>query len=271
MGKPYHLKVLSDVYIQVCHWKKNCFNVPFGQYEKLLVSELARLFKAYGEGSSLESVALKASAMAPVLLLMKPHEKSSTKEHVTCLKRRFELWKKGDFEELLIEGRTIQRRLKKPHTFDSNPDKLSRYFLSLMSQGKTNSAVSQLFDSEKAGVLDLNTTVHPIDPNSKTVSDVLKEKHPPPHPCDPKAVLPFSSESTPPFHSIIYDSINANQIRSAAVKTSGAGSPSELDAHCWRRLCTSFKSASDELCHALAFVARRICCEYVDPKALALC
>ena len=49
----------------------------------------------------------------------------------------------------------------------------------------------------------------------------------------------------------------------------GAAGPSGLDAHCWRRLCTSFHSASRDLCHSLALFARRLCTSFVDPKALS--
>ena len=45
-------------------------------------------------------------------------------------------------------------------------------------------------------------------------------------------------------------------IRSATLRTSGAAQPSGLDALGWRRLCTSFKSASLELCNFLASAAR---------------
>ena len=49
----------------------------------------------------------------------------------------------------------------------------------------------------------------------------------------------------------------------------GSAGPSGLDAHGWRRLCTSFKEASNDLCHNLAMVTRRICTSYVDPKAIS--
>ena len=58
-------------------------------------------------------------------------------------------------------------------------------------------------------------------------------------------------------------------IRSAALRTNGAAGPSCLDAASWRRLCTSFKSASNDLCHSLAITARRLCTDFVDPTAIA--
>ena len=42
-----------------------------------------------------------------------------------------------------------------------------------------------------------------------------------------------------------------------------------LDAYGWRRLCTSFQGASNDLCDGLASVARRLCTSYVDPAEIA--
>ena len=57
-------------------------------------------------------------------------------------------------------------------------------------------------------------------------------------------------------------------IRETALKAEGAAGPSGLDAAGWKRLCTSFQSASTDLCEALASTARRIFCSFVDPKSL---
>ena len=49
----------------------------------------------------------------------------------------------------------------------------------------------------------------------------------------------------------------------------GAADPSGVDAASWKRLCTSFKGASTDLCESLAATARRICTCYVDPRGLS--
>lgn len=71
------------------------------------------------------------------------------------------------------------------------------------------------------------------------------------------------------MHPVVFDSIDANAIRSAALRVKGSAGPSGLDAREWRRLCTSFKGASSGLCSSLASVARRICTSFVDPKSLS--
>ena len=48
----------------------------------------------------------------------------------------------------------------------------------------------------------------------------------------------------------------------------GATGPSGLDTASWKRLCTSFKSASADLCEALAATARRHCTTFVNRDCL---
>ena len=57
-------------------------------------------------------------------------------------------------------------------------------------------------------------------------------------------------------------------IRSAALHTTAAVGPSGLDALGWRRLRTSFKSASLEPCHFLALVTKCLCTELVDAATI---
>ena len=49
----------------------------------------------------------------PSLLLQKPSYKSTSKEHSQCLDRRMTQWECGDFNAILSEVRTIQKRLPK--------------------------------------------------------------------------------------------------------------------------------------------------------------
>ena len=42
-----------------------------------------------------------------------------------------------------------------------------------------------------------------------------------------------------------------------------------MDAAAWKRLCTSFKTASTELYDALAATARKLCSHYVDPSGIS--
>ena len=93
------------------------------------------------------------------------------------------------------------------------------------------------------------------------------KKHPPGKPPSQSAVVTMDNPVSEP-HPVLFDRIDGDAIQSTALKTDGAAGPSGLDAAAWRRLCTSFKSSSSELCDALAAVGGRICTTYVDPSSL---
>jgi len=49
---------VTSAYYETVHWRHNLFLVPSGKVGSSFVVELAKLFRAYGEGSVLEPVAL---------------------------------------------------------------------------------------------------------------------------------------------------------------------------------------------------------------------
>ena len=197
-----------------------------------------------------EPIALTATMVIPSLLLQKPHCSSKTRDHITCLERRLQLWKAGDINSLILEGRTIQCRLPQysspPHNNNQN---LSRNFSKLMMSGKTKAALHLLSDQYKSRVLHLNDSA-----NIGEQRVCLSPKHPAGQPALPETLIQNHESTT--IHPILFESIDASTIRSAALHTNGAAGPSGLDAHAWRRLCTSFHSASNDLCHSLAKLAK---------------
>ena len=72
-----------------------------------------------------------------------------------------------------------------------------------------------------------------------------------------------------PVNPIVFDNLNSDAIHQAALRTSRAAGLSGLDTYAWRRLCSSFGSASRNLCSALAAVGRRICTTFVHPEGLS--
>ena len=79
---------------------------------------------------------------------------------------------------------------------------------------------------------------------------------------------PVSSAFDP--HPIYYDRITGSLICSIALHVDGAAGPSNLDAHGWHRICSSYHGASADICNALASLARRLCTDYVDPAGLTV-
>ena len=59
-------------------------------------------------------------------------------------------------------------------------------------------------------------------------------------------------------------------IREAALRTKGAGGPSNVDAHGFQRILASksFKKCASNLCDALATLSRRLCTQYINPATI---
>ena len=121
---------------QIVHWRSNLFKLPSGACGKCFITELTRLFAAFATESTLEDFAIKVAMTMPALLLQNPHVKSKSQAHVSCLNCRLSLWKSGDIENLLKEGKLIQRHLPKlpSSSLSSNKDnpKLAHKFSKLM-------------------------------------------------------------------------------------------------------------------------------------------
>ena len=91
---------LEEACSEVLHWRSNSFKIPLGRVGKEFVNELSRLFSAFASSSSMESVALRATKVLPILL-QKPHCRSRAKDHTACLERILLQWKNGNLNELV--------------------------------------------------------------------------------------------------------------------------------------------------------------------------
>ena len=259
--------LIAQAYDEVVHWRMNLFLVPFGKAGKQFVFQLAKLYRAFAEGSALEGIALNASKVLTVLTLQKPYRNSKAKVN-SRLERRLNNWKNGQVDELLAEGRSIQKR-NFHGGFSPAPSKLDsptlvRSFAKHMFQGRCGAAIRSLSDKGSMGVLSEDDEL----PSGDSVFDVLRSKHPPAQGLV-KEVLSLPEVIPPPPNHMIYERIDADLIRHADKNTNGAAGPSGLDAHGWRRICCTFKEASDKLYHSLALLARRLCTQFIHPSALA--
>ena len=150
---------------------------------------------------------------------------------------------------------------------------MPRRFDGCMSRGDMKAAIALLDSDDRSGApMGLDMPLVSEDP-SWTVCDELLRKHPKGRPACSAALksLDGCGES---FHPVIFESLARALIRNAALRTRGAAGPSGLDAFGWRRLCTSFQRASDDLCCSLALVARKLYTSCVHPDdiiALVAC
>ena len=258
-GKTF-INSIELCYSEIVHWRKNLFRVPTGKAGKAFVQELARLFRAFADSSALESVAMRAAMVMPVLLIQKPHHRS-----------RLKLWSDGDLDALLNEGRTIQTEFK--HHFrqqNTNNTQTARSFAKLVMEGKMRAALHLLSHDNNNGPLPLDSQVEE-NGTPKTVREILQAKHPPQQPAKPTSLVDPDTQQQPTAepHPILFEKIDGQLIRSMALRTDGAAGPSGMDAATWKRLCSSFKTASTELCDALAATARKLCSQHVDPSGVS--
>ena len=140
---------------------------------------------------------------------------------------------------------------------------MSRRFAGCMSRGDMKAAIALLDSDDRSGApMGLDMPLVSEDP-SWTVCDELLRKHPKGQPACSAALksLDGCGES---FHPVVFEVLDGALIRNAALRTRGAAGPSGLDAFGWRRLCTSFQQASDDLCCSLALVACKLCTSCVD-------
>ena len=213
---------LDAGYAEVVHWRKNSFKVPAGNAGKYFVQELSRLLKAFAEKSSLETVAFKAISALSILVLQKPFRTSKAKDHASCLTRRLVLWKDGNLNDLVLEGRAIQSHL--PKDLPSMAcQQLSRSFANLMFAGNTKAALRLITDQTKGDVLNLKDPVNLPNTPDKTVKEVLLGKHPLSRPAAKETLI--QSEAPPHPHPIIFEALDASKVRTAALRTQGAAGP----------------------------------------------
>jgi len=129
--------------------------------------------------------------------------------------------------------------------------------VSEMSKGNTRAALRSLSKENKGSVLHLADSVPAGNGEYTSVLDTLRSNHP--VGSMPSEVAMVEGAQNPPMiHPVIFDSIKGKTIHSAALRTGGAAGPSGIDAQGWRRLCCSFKSASDDFCHSLALLTQRL-------------
>ena len=90
-------------------------------------------------------------------------------------------------------------------------------------------------------------------PLNKKTLEQLKQKHPQRYDADPEIMLPDKPEE---IHPIKFDSVEAENVWKAGLKTRGRAGASGLDADDWKRIFTSnqFGNSTDDLCKTFAEV-----------------
>lgn len=90
---------------------------------------------------------------------------------------------------------------------------------SLQQQGKVREAIKTLSDNDHHKVLQTNEIVHP---SGLTVLDILSQKHPQCQPATREALIGIG-HAPPSVHPVVFERIDGDSIRKAALSTLGAG------------------------------------------------
>ena len=151
----------------------------------------------------MKGIAFTAIMIMPSLLLQKPSKRSKSKEHLIALERRIELWKSGEFLELLKEGATIQKDLRDVIE-NKTLSEISRKFTTKMQKGNVNGAIKILTNNMQNGILPLN----------KETLNNLKLKHPKAKPAPDEILLNDLPEEV---HPVKFEAIDEEYVRQAAM------------------------------------------------------
>ena len=165
-GNTISSNTIDKIYNEIVFWRKNIFLLTSGSCRKRDIEETTRLLDEWIHGFPLNGISFKAVMLMPNLLLQKRSKNSKSKDYQLTLERRLELWHKGEFEELYVEGETIQASLTTIQNASSIAE-ISKKSKQFMAKGNISSALKLLTNNMENGILPLN---------KDTLSKLLKGK-----------------------------------------------------------------------------------------------
>ena len=185
------------------------------------------------------------------MMLQKPSAKSKNRDHIRYLEKRLNWWKEGKIEELIEEGKAIQKNLSKLN--ESKRAAELKAFTRLMVQGKLKKALKFIDEDDSI------VGVHELTPEIMTE---LKRKHPKQEPVDEQMLLPEKNIIVQPD---IFERIDSASIVKSAQNIHGSGGPSRIDADTWKNMICSKAHGSEgvQLSEEIASLSKRLCSEVI--------
>jgi hypothetical protein len=140
-----------------------------------------------------------------------------------------------------------------------------------MFEGGTRDALRLLYQAKlNSKPLPLDSIIEHSDGSTCTTRDVLVDKHPSPGPlsCDHIQLKSTPKQDHEP-HFAVFDQLDGSIVKQSVKQVLGAAGPSGTDALFWKTVCTFFYCSADDLCLALAALARKLCTTYIDHASLS--
>ena len=78
---------IDEAYQTIVQWRRNIFELPYGEIGKDFISEMSKCIKGYANDAAMKCVTLKVALVMPPLLLQHPHSRSKSKGNKKCLER----------------------------------------------------------------------------------------------------------------------------------------------------------------------------------------
>ena len=249
-------EVIQSTYETIIGWKKNLFSLPRGKCGTDFIKKLTELINLFVHKTKWQRVAISLVHIFVPIMLQKPSSKSKPRDHAKYLVSRLERWNQGDITSLMNETNEIQRRMKK--TSQQQEQTRHNYFVKLMIFGKIGEAAKKINND------DAIKGVHPLNDEIK---EILQQKHPKSREVDPNIIVPQNNIVPEP---VIYEEITSDLVQKTARHMRGSGGPTLADADLWKHfLCSKvFGKSSNDLCQAIADLAKILCVEEVHPDCL---
>ena len=149
--------------------ESNFFTLPRDKTELTSADSLNEILSATLSDSNIET-AMYCAMVMPHLILARTKMEDDASNNKT-IARRLDQWTKWDVDSLFLEEKSVTERISRTKRFFDE----YKEFVKHMSTEKIFNAIWSLTEEAKGCVLSLTDNVY-----TKTVLDVLREKHPEP-------------------------------------------------------------------------------------------